>query len=162
MTTTLDVRPLGADDRQWLRDVLASSWGSAVVVTLTGVRDGSSLAGFVAMSGGERAGVVTYELDVHHDCEVVTLNSYVAGRGVGTALLEAVRAVAAPVGCARLWLTTTNDNTAALRFYQRRGWNLVALHRDVLTEWRRLKPGMSELGIDSIPMRHALELELRL
>jgi len=24
--------------------------------------------------------------------------------------------VAAPVGCARLWLTTTNDNTAALRF----------------------------------------------
>jgi len=32
----------------------------------------------------------------------------------------------------------------------------------VLTEWRRLKPGMSELGIDSIPMRHALELELRL
>jgi len=75
MTTTLDVRPLGADDRQWLRDVLASSWGSAVVVTLTGARDASSLAGFVAMSGGERAGVVTYELDARHDCEVVTLNS---------------------------------------------------------------------------------------
>jgi len=161
MTTTLDVRPLGAHDRQWLRDVLASSWGSAIVVTLTGARDASSLAGFVAMNGGERAGVVTYELD-GHDCEVVTLTCYVAGRGAGTALLDAVRAVAAQVGCARLWLTTTNDNTAALRFYQRRGWNLVALHRDVLTEWRRLKPGMSELGIDSIPMRHALELELRL
>jgi hypothetical protein len=59
-------------------------------------------------------------------------------------------------------LATTNDNTAALRFYQRRGLNLVALHRDALVGWRRLKPGMSEVGFDSIPMRHALELELRL
>jgi len=31
-------------------------------------------------------------------------------------------------GVARLWLAVTNDNTPALRFYQRRGWDVVALH----------------------------------
>jgi hypothetical protein len=45
---------------------------------------------------------------------------------------------------------------------ERRGWNLIALHRDVLAEWRKLKPAMSMVGLDAIPMRHALELEYRL
>jgi ribosomal protein S18 acetylase RimI-like enzyme len=107
-------------------------------------------------------GLVTYALDQRGQCEVVTLDSFLGGRGVGSMLLEAVRGFALAAGCARVWLTTTNDNTAALRFYQRSGWDLVALHRDVLAEWRRLKPSMSMTGNDGIPMRHALELELRL
>jgi ribosomal protein S18 acetylase RimI-like enzyme len=159
---TLELRPLTTVDRPWVRDVLARDWGSALMVTLSGLRDASALPGFVAFSNAERVGVVTYEMDARHDCEVVTLNSYLPGQGVGTKLLGAVRAQATKEGCARLWLTTTNDNTQALRFYQRRGWNLVALHRDVLAEWRKLKPGMSEYGIDHIPMRHVLELEYRL
>ena len=79
-------------------------------------------------------------------CEVVTLDALRAGQGVGTALLDAVKGVALAAGCHRLWLTTTNDNTAALRFYQRRGWNLVALHRDVMARWRQLKPGTLRCG----------------
>ncbi len=141
---------------------MARAWGSPTIVTLKGLRDASCLPGFVALSASERVGLVTYEIDAQHDCEIVTVNSYLANRGVGTQLLDAVRAEAATMGCARVWLTTTNDNTAALRFYQRRGWNLVALHRDVLAEWRRLKPRMSEVGLDAIPMRHALELEIQL
>jgi len=38
----------------------------------------------------------------------------------------------------------------------------VALHRDGVTAGRRLKPGIPELGLDGIPLRHELELELRL
>ncbi len=142
--------------------VVARDWGSPLVVSPSGLRDVSGLPGFVALNNSERVGLVTYEMDAHHDCEVVTLDSYLPGAGVGTSLLNAVRNHATTEGCERLWLTTTNDNTAALRFYQRRGWNLVALHRDVLAEWRKLKPGMSLVGLDDIPMRHALELEIRL
>jgi hypothetical protein len=39
----------------------------------------------------------------------------------------------------------------------------VALHRDIVEEWRQtVKPSISKLGRDGIPIQHALELELRL
>ncbi len=60
----------------------------------------------------------------------------------------------------RLWLVTTNDNTDALAFYQRRGWDLVAVHRRAVDDARSLKPGIPSLGKGRIPIRHELELEL--
>ncbi len=56
-------------------------------------------------------------------------------------------------------MTTTNDNVDALRFYQRRGWNLAALHEDAVTRARRLKPEIPLVGDHGIPIRHELELE---
>ena len=32
------------------------------------------------------------------------------------------------IGCNRMWLVTTNDNTPAIRFYQRYGFTLKAVH----------------------------------
>jgi ribosomal protein S18 acetylase RimI-like enzyme len=150
---------LESRDRDWAAATLRERWGSGVVVTPAGARDATSLAGFVAEVGGERVGLVTYAPS-GEACEVVTLDSLEPGLGVGTALLDHVRDAATRAGCRRLWLITTNDNTSALRFYQRRGWNLVALHRDVIADWRRLKPEMPAQGLDGIPLRHALELEL--
>ena len=75
-------------------------------------------------------------------------------------MLDAVREIAGDAGCRRLWLITTNDNLPALGFYQKRGWRLVALHRDALDESRRLKPEIPLLGIDGIPLRDEIELEL--
>jgi hypothetical protein len=57
---------------------------------------------------------------------------------------------------------TTNDNLGALRFYQRRGLRLVALHVGAVAESRRLKPSIPEVGHDGIPIRDELELELEL
>ena len=82
--------------------------------------------------------------------------------GAGTALIEAVAGAARAAGCARLWLITTNDNLRALRFYQRRGFRLAALHRDALARSRELKPSIAEIGLDGIPLRDELELELDL
>jgi DNA-3-methyladenine glycosylase I len=89
----------------------------------------------------------------------VTLNSLREGIGIGTALLDAVREAARKSGCRRTWLITTNDNLHALRFYQKRGWRLTALHRNALDESRRLKPVIPEIGIDGIPLRDEIELE---
>jgi hypothetical protein len=53
-----------------------------------------------------------------------------------------------------------HDNLPALRFYQRWGMSLTALPRDAATKWRRtVKPQIPEIGVDGIPIRHALELE---
>jgi hypothetical protein len=68
---------------------------------------------------------------------------------------------AATAGATRLWLVTTNDNVRALRFYQRNGFDLVAVHRDAVTRARALKPAIPRV-LDGIPVRHELELEVRL
>ena len=96
------------------------------------------------------------------ETEVVTVDALESGRGVGSLLLDATGTLARRVGWRRLWLVTTNDNTPALRFYQRAGWDLVGFHRNALARSRVLKPSIPQMGLDSIPIRHELELELPL
>lgn len=119
----------------------------------------AGLPGFLAAWDGESAGVVTYHLE-GDACEIVTLDSLRPGQGIGTALIEAVRAVAAEAGCRRLWLITTNDNLHALGFYQKRGFRLVAIHAGAVDQARKLKPAIPRLGSDGIPIRDELELEI--
>jgi ribosomal protein S18 acetylase RimI-like enzyme len=155
------VRRIEPDDRQWAAEVLTRSWGSTRVVSRGRVHDASALPGLVAVLGDERAGLLTFSVQ-DDQCEVVTLDSLVERRGVGRALLTMAAHEAAGLGCRRLWLITTNDNLPALRFYQRLGWDLVALHRGAVDGARRLKPEIPQVGLDGIPLRHELELELLL
>jgi len=154
------VRPLGEGEREGVRETLRELWGETVV-SRGAVHDPTALPGFVAEEGGERVGLLTYRID-GSDCEVVTIDAFPEGAGAGTALLDAAARAAREAGCGRLWLITTNDNLRALRFYQRRGFRLVAVHPDALERSRELKPSIPEIGLDGIPLRDELELELRL
>jgi len=44
------------------------------------------------------------------------------GRGIAQALMQAAEAHARAAGCARLDLSTANDNCAAQALYEARGW----------------------------------------
>jgi GNAT superfamily N-acetyltransferase len=158
----LTVRPVSAEDRDWIVAQVSALWGSDRVVSRGKVHHPAGLPGFIATVDGDPAGLVTYQIE-GDACEVVTLHAVIEGVGAGQALLEAVAGVAREAGCRRLWLITTNDNTPALRFYQKRGWRLVAVHADVVTVARRtLKPEIPLQGIDGIPIRDEIELELPL
>ena len=63
---------------------------------------------------------------VDGDAELVGLVTTYRGAGAGTALLDAVVERGRQDGWKRLWLITTNDNTDAIRLYQRAGWDWVA------------------------------------
>ena len=111
--------------------------------------------------GGHLLGMLTYVPS--HDgrqCEILTLHADEQWRGAGTALIEAVGQLARQQGCTRLWVITTNDNVDALRFYQRRGFCLVAVHRGAVDRSRaRLKPEIPAVGAYGIPLRDEIELE---
>jgi ribosomal protein S18 acetylase RimI-like enzyme len=154
------VRPFREGDREWVRETLRELWGETVV-SRGAVHNPTTLPGFVAEEGGERVGLLTYRVD-GADCEVVTIDAFPEGVGAGTALLDAAARAARDAGCGRVWLITTNDNLRALRFYQRRGFRLVAVHPDALERSRELKPSIPDIGLDGIPLRDELELELRL
>ena len=59
-------------------------------------------------------------------------------------------------------MITTNDNLNALRFYQKRGFELVAVHPHAVDEARRIKLEIPMLGEDEIPIRDEIELEMLL
>ena len=158
MASRVTVREVREDDRPWLAEVAATMWASPRMVSrgrLT--EDVSALDGYVAELDGERAGLALVRIE-DDELELVVLASLAERRGVGGSLLEAVEAEAARRGVRRAWAVTTNDNLAALRFYQRRGWALTALHTDAVTDARRLKPEIPAVGDDGIPIRHELEL----
>jgi GNAT superfamily N-acetyltransferase len=158
---TFRVRPLTEGDHDWVVRFLEDRWGATKVVTRGRIHYADELPGFVAVQENRPVGLVTYRL-YDDECEIVTMNSLVEGIGIGSALADAVRSVAVATGCSRLWLITTNDNVAALRFYQKRGFLLVAVHRNAFERSRRLKPEIPLVGLDGIPLRDEIELEMLL
>jgi ribosomal protein S18 acetylase RimI-like enzyme len=158
----IETRPLGDDDRDWALQVEMASWSQPVVARLGELVDLTQLSGFIAIVDGERAGLASYAIR-GDECELVTIRSLREGRGIGRALLDAVRDAATAAGCTRLWLITTNNNLRALELYQRWGMEIVAFHRDAVAQARRhLKPSIPERDAQGIPIAHELELELRL
>jgi len=148
------------EHRPWARELLIGNWGSVRIVTRGKVHQADALPGLVAVIGEEPVGLLTYALE-NGECEIVSLNAVVEGRGVGSSLVREVREIAHSRGCSRVWLITTNDNTHALRFYQRLGMVIAAVYPNALAESRRLKPEIPEIGIDGIPLRDEIELEIR-
>jgi ribosomal protein S18 acetylase RimI-like enzyme len=157
--TIVRILPLKKNYRHWARDILNESWGAPLVVSRGRLHDASKLPGYVAVQGAEPVGLTTYHI-VRDECELVTLNSLRPKLGIGSALVAAVKEKAVNAGCRRVWLITTNDNSPAIRFYQQRGFRLVALHIDALEESRRLKPQIPLVGEDGIPIRDELEFEI--
>lgn len=149
------------EDVQWAEATWTERWGSARVVTRGRLFDARTLPAFIAWLGDQRAGIATYRID-GDQCELVTLDAIIEGHGVGSALIDAVANTARLSGCSRLWLITTNDNTHALRFYQRRGLHISAIYPNAIEESRKLKPEIPLIGDDDIPIRDEIELELLL
>jgi len=159
MTTGVRVRDLGPADLEWERQIFTEAWSSTRMVTRGRLTELTTLSGLVAEVEGRRAGLLTYRIE-GGECEITSLNGTIEGRGAGTALLLRVREIARAAGCRRVWLVTSNDNLPALRFYQRRGYELVAVHRRSLEEARRLKPEIPSTGLYGIPLRDEIELEI--
>ena len=157
----MEIRLLTPADRDWVRRKIIETWGAETVVVHQTVYHPAELPGFIAEAEGEIAGLLTYHLE-GEACEIVTLDAWRTGLGVGTALIETVKQAAGREKCRRLWLVTTNDNLPALRFYQKRGFVIAAVHVNSIEKDRRLKPEIPLTGMDGIPIRDEIELEMML
>jgi ribosomal protein S18 acetylase RimI-like enzyme len=152
------IREKGGRDQAWVEATLRERWGATVIVSRGSLYHAQKHPALVAERDGERCGLVTYRLE-RSGCEILTLDTFPRFQGAGTALVEAVVARAKQAGCRRVWLVTSNDNLDALRFYQRRGFTLVAVHRKAVAQARRLKPSIRAVGSYGIPLVDEIELE---
>ena len=152
------IRPVDSDDADWIAQFITKRWGAEFIAAHYEVYHCRDLPGFVAIDGEDKVGLLTYQI-VAGDCEVVSLDSLRPRAGIGSGLMDAVKAAAAEAGCNRLWLVTTNDNMNALRFYQKRGFVLVGINRNAIEFARNLK-SVPLVGAEGIPLRDEIELEM--
>jgi len=152
------IRRTTEDDKPWMRQLLRQFWATDKIVSRGRLHDAVELDALAAYQNDEHIGLLIFNIE-NGECEIVAHNSTNDSGGVGSCLLAAVRNEARARGCRRLWLVTTNDNTPAIRFYQRRDFDICAFHKDAITESRQLKPEIPDEGLDGIHIKHEIEME---
>lgn len=156
------VRPAANADRDWLKSAISERLGDLRQASRGRLMRLDEHDALIAWSGEERIAFLAYFIE-GSECEISGLASVVENLGAGTALIDAVKDQASKAGCKRLRVVTTNDNTHAIRFYQRRSFRIAAVRVGRIDDYRRtLKPEIPATGHDGIPIRDEVELEMRL
>ena len=162
MNGRVDVKPpQTAEDHEWLRDLWRTGWGGETMISKGREHHIQNMEPLIAWHQGMRAGAATYRVE-GAECELMSLNASVEGRGIGGALLTSVEDAARRAGSGRIWLITSNDNVDALRFYQRKGYRMTAVYPGAVDEARKQKPSIPLIGCCGIPVHDEIELEKRL
>lgn len=143
-----------------VRAIWEERWGG-LIVSLYREFVAADVEGLVVASEGEEAALVTWHVD-GDSAEIVSLDALIPGQGYGSTALAAAEDLLRARGVRRLWLTTTNDNAAAIAVYLRGGWRLVAVHLDHMDRVRARKPAVPLIGENGLALCDAWELEKRL
>jgi len=158
----IEIRPAAEADAEALLEFVIRSCGAETVVGHEEEMYPARHAGFVALHNGEIVGHVTYRGDGDR-CEITTIQATPRRTGTGSMLMDAALQAAREEAYRVVWLTTTNDNLDALRFYQRRGFRISAVRRGAVDRARAtLKPEIPEIGMYGIRIRDELDLDREL
>jgi N-acetylglutamate synthase-like GNAT family acetyltransferase len=161
LAMTYEIRPVNKTDEQWVDILLQDWWAGSNIITRGKIHQVNEYPGFVALQENHRMGLITYHIDAR-ECEITSLNSLDEGKGIGTALVKAVQETAKKARCKKLFLITTNDNTGALHFWQKRGFRISAVRLNAIAETRKSKPGIPLANDEGIPIRDEIELDMKL
>lgn len=154
----MEYRTVTAQNRSDINAFIGGHWYGTEMIVHGEVVDMTALSGIAAYDGEALTGLITYRIEAG-ECEIMSLDSDREGAGIGTALIDQVIRIAGECHCQLVKVTTTNDNIHAIRFYQRRGFDMARIYRNAVTEARRIKPSIPLTGYDGIPIRHEIEFE---
>lgn len=156
------IERISEENRKEVNCFLEEHWFTTTMALRGELVDMTTVPGFALYDGGEMRGLVTYRPFGKDAVEILSLDSCAENRGIGTTLIETMVGYAESHEKKSLVLVTTNDNMNALRFCQKRGFDIVAVHRDAMVRARELKPEIPLIGYNGIPIHSELELERRL
>lgn len=154
----IQIRKINTSDLEWIRNLFIAEWAGDFIIGAGKIHRPENLEGFIAEENGEKVGLITFDVR-NNKMELVSINSLKPGKGIGTMLINEAMKTAKERKIKKIFLVTTNDNLTALKFYQKKGFRLVKIHPDAITEARKIKPQIPETGEDGIPIKDAIELE---
>ena len=154
----MEIKKINQENRERINDFIIRQWFSLQMVVHGESIDLGKAEGWYACEDNEIIGLVTYRF-TGNDMEILSLDSLVENKGIGTALLNQAISEARNAGLERVRLITINDNLHALRYYQKRGFDIIRFYHNALDDARKIKPEIPLTGMDGIPLKHEIELE---
>ena len=159
-TEKYTIKTAAKTDLEWIKTLYARTWSGDICVSRGKVQKVDDFTGgFVAETGGQNFGFVTYTI-TGLEVEITGIVSLTEKNGVGSALVKAVIDLAKKQKLKKVCLVTTNDNLNGIGFWQKRGFKLVRVYPGSMEFVRKIKPAVPLIGENGIPLRDELELEM--
>ena len=133
-------------------------WGGCVVSPNAAYRPGDVHGLVLLTDAGDLAAIATWA-PTRLGVEITTLDAIIEGHDYEAELLDAVERTLGHNGVRCATIITANDNLRAFQLYARRGYRLVAIHRDAMEHVRKVKPALPMFGKDGIPLCDLWEFE---
>lgn len=149
------------DNRNTVNEFILKNWFSTTMAVRGRIVDMTKLDGIIAIENNKIIGLITYEI-VDGELEIMSLDSIYEKHGIGTKLINNVFQIAKDNNCIKIKLITTNDNINAIKFYQKRGFNISVIYKDAVAKARELKKEIPLIGDNDIPIRDEIEFILNL
>lgn len=146
-------------NRDLVNAFIKQHWYTTTMIIRGKEIDMTKVDGFYFRDGETIIGLITY-IVYNNILEIISLDSLRENQGIGNELVETVIHEAKERNLQKIVVITTNDNINAIRFYQKRGFDMVHLFRNAMDISRKLKPEIPLVGENSIPLRHEIEFEL--
>lgn len=157
----IEIKEITQSLQQQIHSFVKENWGSSVMVSRGKKHRLDQSPGFVALENGIIIGLITYNIE-EREFEILSLDSLRENNGIGSRLLASAVRQARESNCRRIWLITSNDNLYAMGFYQKRGFDMIAIHAGAIDEARKIKPEIPAAASNGIPIRHEIEFEMNL
>ena len=154
----MELKKINQGDRDRINDFIIHQWFTMQMVVHGESIDLGKAEGWYACEDNEIIGLITYRI-TRNEMEILSLDSLIENKGTGTALLNQTISEARNAGLERVRLITTNDNLHALRYYQKRGFDMIRFYHNALDDARKIKPEIPLTGMDGISLKHEIELE---
>lgn len=146
-------------NRNLVDEFIEQHWYTTTMIIRGKEIDMTKTEGFYFSKGEDIIGLITYMV-YDNILEITSLDSLQENQGIGSKLVDAVIHEAKDRKLQKVVLITTNYNINAIRFYQKRGFDMARLFHNALDISRKMKPEIPLIGENSIPLRHEIEFEL--
>lgn len=156
MSSSGEMVKIEMTNREIVDEFIMKQWYSTKMILRGKEIDMTKAEGFYVLENDTIIGLVTY-IEYNNILEILSLDSLKENNGIGTGLFNAAVEEAMKRKCKKVVLITTNDNINAIKFYQKRGFDLTKLYHNALEKSRKLKPEIPLIGENGIPLRHELE-----
>ena len=144
--------------RELIEAVWRERWGGCVISPNAAYQPPDVQGMVLLTDGGELAAIATWA-PTRVGAEITTLDAIIEGHDYDARLLHMLELFLTEQGVRCATIVTSNDNLRAFQLYARRGYRLVAIHRDAMEHVRKIKPSLPEIGEDGIPVCDMWEFE---
>ena len=127
MISHIEIERIDPTNRDRVNAFLQQQWFSTTMILRGEEIDMRKAEGFFFGEDGAIIGLITYRV---YGCtlEILSLDSLRENQGIGSRLLDLAIREARERKSKKVVLITTNGSIRAIRFYQRRGFDLIKLY----------------------------------